>query len=161
MELFIKFTDVMNKGIVKVVGVCMMVMTVLVAVQVFARYIIGFSYPWTEELARYFMIIAAFLGVGVAVRRGQLIAMEAVIQFVPEKVGFVLKNIALLITIIFYIILFVLGIDMVELSGEETAPVTKIPMFLVYGVLPISAVIMLTNSIVVFYNETILKIKED
>jgi TRAP-type C4-dicarboxylate transport system permease small subunit len=41
-----------------------------VLLQIFARYAIRISIPWTEELARYMLVITAFLGTVIAFRKG-------------------------------------------------------------------------------------------
>jgi TRAP-type C4-dicarboxylate transport system permease small subunit len=41
-----------------------------VLLQIFARYVIRISIPWTEELARYMLVINAFLGTVIAFRKG-------------------------------------------------------------------------------------------
>jgi TRAP-type C4-dicarboxylate transport system permease small subunit len=46
------------------------VIILCVALQIFARYVARVSIPWTEELARYMLIIVSFLGAGMAFRRG-------------------------------------------------------------------------------------------
>ena len=46
-----------------------MSMTVIVAVQVFFRYVLNQSLFWSEELARYLLVWLSFLGASVAYRR--------------------------------------------------------------------------------------------
>jgi TRAP-type C4-dicarboxylate transport system permease small subunit len=41
-----------------------------VLLQILARYVIQVSIPWTEELARYMLVINAFLGTVIAFRKG-------------------------------------------------------------------------------------------
>lgn len=41
-----------------------------ILLQIFARYVIKVSVPWTEELARYIMIIVSFLGAAIVSRKG-------------------------------------------------------------------------------------------
>lgn len=50
--------------------VLLAVMSALVIVNVFARYVFSHSFPWVEEATRYMMIWAAFLGAGPALRVG-------------------------------------------------------------------------------------------
>lgn len=47
----------------------MAVMTLLIGVQIFMRYVLGASLSWSEELARYFFIWMTYVGIAYAVRR--------------------------------------------------------------------------------------------
>ena len=47
-------------------GLLIGVITVLVSVQVFARYVLNDTPPWSEELCRYLFVWASFLGACVA-----------------------------------------------------------------------------------------------
>lgn len=54
----------------------MALMTGVVWLQVFQRYVMNASLSWSEEAARYLMIWVSFLGASIALRRGQHISME-------------------------------------------------------------------------------------
>lgn len=47
-----------------------------VFLQFFSRYVMGNSIAWTEEMARYLLIMTGFLGSTMAVRRGSHICVE-------------------------------------------------------------------------------------
>jgi TRAP-type C4-dicarboxylate transport system permease small subunit len=51
-------------------------MTLVVVLGIVARYILLISIPWTEEMARYFMIWTAFMAFGLAYRRRELILVR-------------------------------------------------------------------------------------
>jgi len=52
-----------------IVVALMAMMTALIGVQIFMRYVMGASLSWSEELARYFFIWATYLGIAYAVRK--------------------------------------------------------------------------------------------
>lgn len=52
-----------------IVVVLMAMMTALIGVQIFMRYVMGASLSWSEELARYFFIWATYIGIAYAVRK--------------------------------------------------------------------------------------------
>jgi TRAP-type C4-dicarboxylate transport system permease small subunit len=52
-----------------IVVALMAMMTVLIGVQIFMRYVMGASLSWSEELARYFFIWATYIGIAYAVRK--------------------------------------------------------------------------------------------
>ena len=52
-----------------IVVVLMALMSVLIGVQIFMRYVMGASLSWSEELSRYFFIWATYIGIAYAVRK--------------------------------------------------------------------------------------------
>src|SRR5574341_1452640 len=53
-----------------VAGLLIALMTALVALQVVFRYVVNYTLPWSEELARYVFLWASLLGACVALGRG-------------------------------------------------------------------------------------------
>lgn len=55
----------------------------VVFAQFFFRYFLNMPFGWTEELARYLLIITAFLGLPVVTQRGEHIAIEMLSDRLP------------------------------------------------------------------------------
>lgn len=55
-------------------------MSVLIGLQVFMRYVMNDSLTWSEELARYAFIWATYIGVACGVKRKSHIAVEALVD---------------------------------------------------------------------------------
>ncbi len=55
----------------------------VVFAQFFSRYVLNAPLGWTEELARHMMIAVVFLGLSVATRRGEHIAIELFVSYLP------------------------------------------------------------------------------
>jgi len=56
-------------------------------VQFFTRYVLNDSFAWTEEIARYLLIIVCFVGSITAVRKNSHIMVEFLFRFVPPAFG--------------------------------------------------------------------------
>ena len=57
----------------------------IVAMQFFTRYVLNDSLGWTEEIARYFLILLGFVGGITCVRKGSHIFLEFAYGFLPLK----------------------------------------------------------------------------
>ncbi|MCS7242775.1 MAG: TRAP transporter small permease [Candidatus Caldatribacterium sp.] len=62
------------------------VMLFLVVTQVLVRYILPFSIPWTEEAARYTLMLITFVGAAAALRKGDHICVSTFIERMSQRV---------------------------------------------------------------------------
>jgi TRAP-type C4-dicarboxylate transport system permease small subunit len=152
MRSFIRLVDTLNKGLAIFCGLALAAMTALIFLQVLVRFVftklqIQFSVPWTEELSRYLMIWAVFVGAAVIARRADALAVEALVLAVPARMGRVIKYSAHLLALAFYACIFVLGLDWMEFGRSEDAPVLGIHMAWVYASLSVGAALTIINGL--------------
>ena len=110
--------------------------------QVFSRYVIGNAITWTDECARYCYIWLDILGAAVLVYQGG----HAVVDILSKK----LKGLAKKIHDTFcYVVLGYMGVifaafgyKLCQVTIAQKSPALKLPMGLVYGVLPICGVLI-------------------
>jgi TRAP-type C4-dicarboxylate transport system permease small subunit len=55
--------------------------------QFFTRYVLSDSAAWTEEIARYLLIVVCFVGASMGVRRNTHIHVEFIYHWLPAPVG--------------------------------------------------------------------------
>ncbi len=103
------------------------VLAVVVFLQFFTRYVLNDSLAWTEEVARYLLILVTFLGSVSVVRRGSHIMLEFVQRAVPPLYGKALAVIAELITFGFFGTLTWIGIALTQKTRQKmiSLPVPK------------------------------------
>jgi TRAP-type transport system small permease protein len=150
--VFVKWIDKLNHLLQILLGLVLATMTLVVFYQVVVRFVLTalgeqISAPWTEELARYLMIWMVFVGGAVASRKADSLAVEALVQAVPPRIGRVVKIASHLLSLVFYAIIFMIGFYWTQFGGTETAPVMKVPMIYVYSSMSFGAVLTILNTI--------------
>ncbi|MBZ9568985.1 MULTISPECIES: TRAP transporter small permease [Modicisalibacter] len=73
-----------------------------VFLQFFSRYVLGDSVAWTEEMARYLLILVCFIGGSMAVRRNSHIMVEFFYRYMPPAMGRLLSTFVDLARIVFF-----------------------------------------------------------
>jgi TRAP-type C4-dicarboxylate transport system permease small subunit len=120
------------------------VMVIVVLLQVIFRYVMRISVPWTEEFARYLLILITFVGGALAVRDKQHIAVTAIIDKLPKKIRYYLNKCFNISIILFLVAVFKGSIIMVNLTWETpVGSISWLSAGKIYLILPISIVIML------------------
>lgn len=67
-------------------------MTVLVFLQFFTRYVLNNSFAWTEELAVYCLMPVVFIGAAMCVRRSRHIHVNILYRYLPKPAARVLST---------------------------------------------------------------------
>ncbi|MFP4431919.1 MAG: TRAP transporter small permease [Spirochaetota bacterium] len=119
----------------------------IVFFQFFTRYVLGFSYAWTEEGARYLNILVAFLGSVMAVRRNTHIFVEFFYRYLPKKVGRILITIVDGIRIVFLAVGVKLGITIIPRTTNNYMSTVRIPLAAVYAIVTVGFLLMLFRAI--------------
>lgn len=103
------------------------ILAVVVFLQFFTRYVLNDSLAWTEEVARYLLILVCFLGSVSVVRRGTHIMLEFVLRAVPPLYAKALAVTAELITFGFYGTLTWIGVALTQKTRQQmiSLPVPK------------------------------------
>lgn len=119
-------------------------MTIVVGMQVFFRFVVKGSLPWSEELARYLMVWAVFIGASLGAREGVHVGVEAFIDLLPKS--FKIKAVILsgLISVVFCIIVAYLSFKAITIimNTGQKSPAIEIPMFWAYLAIPFGVIPM-------------------
>lgn len=149
MDKVIKVIDSVNKAIKVVLAASLGVMSIVIVAQVILRYFFHHTFTWAEELSRYLMVLAVFLGAALAIRTQSLIAVEVLAENISNRMRRVLKVFVYTLCIVFFIILLVVSIKMVGDVSRQLSPALQIKMSIPYMAIPIGAVALIMNSIAV------------
>jgi len=135
------------------------IMTVIIILQVFMRYLFLYSLSWSEEVARYLMIWVSFLGASLALKYGFHIGVEFVINRIPEKMRGWVNLIAKMGILIFLIYFTIGGFRVSWAVRDQDSPALLFSMAYAYLSAPVGGffmIIQLLNLLV----EDLIKIRE-
>ena len=119
------------------------VMTVIIILQVFMRYLFLFSLSWSEEVARYLMIWVSFLGASLALKYGFHIGVEFVINRIPKKMRGWINLTAKLGVLLFLIYFTIGGFRLSWAVRDQDSPALLFSMAYAYLSAPVGGVFMI------------------
>jgi len=140
-----------NETIKKFTNILLVFLCLVVFAQVFFRYVVQYSLPWTEEIARYIMVWITFLGAALAVERGAHPKVVAFVSALPENIQKVVNVFAHLISILFYSLVVYYGYYICILNWIQPSPILRIPMGIIFIVFPISGLLLILNTTLKIY----------
>lgn len=142
-----KVFRVMDRGINWMLAVLMAVMVVVIALQVWYRFILNNPLDWSEELGRYVFVWISFLGAAAGVRYQVHLGIDVLEKIVGREA---FRYVLVLINIVIQIfLLFVIywGFTLLTVVRFQTSPSMLIPMTYPYAAVPVGAIFMLINSL--------------
>lgn len=115
--------------------VLMSVLTVVLGIQVFFRYVMGASLSWSEELARYMFVWLVYLGIPYGCKVMRHIKIDAGLYLFPKAIR---RHIVILGDVIFLcfaiaIVYYAWGLEMKQIKFGQLSPAMQIPMWIPYG----------------------------
>lgn len=132
-----------------IVVTALAVMSVVIGVQVFMRYVMQSSLSWSEELARYVFILLVYVGISYGVKRRKHICVEVFTMWLPRRGQIVVEIIADLIFMVFAIVIIRYGYLTASkiFSLGQRSPALGLQMGVVYMALPFSYLLTLVRLI--------------
>jgi len=121
-------------------------MIVVALLGVFFRYVMLTPFVWTEELARLLMLCLSFLAINIALRKGEHIAIQFLVQKLPNNISKVFDYFVDLLIGLFLIVLMKQGCLMATRTLLTTSTL-NISMFWPYLIVPIGAFLTLLQLI--------------
>ena len=106
----------------------------VVFLQFFTRYVLGDSTTWTEEIARYLLILVGFIGSVMAVRRGTHIMVEFFYHYMPAWLARLLNYCVEVVSIAFYAMLAWITFNLAGRTGGMMISVDVPKSVLYYAV---------------------------
>lgn len=110
-------------------------MSIIIFVQVIARYVFQNSLTWSEEMARYMFVWLVYFSVSYTARREKHIRIDAAINLYPKKMRPYIELVSEIIVLCFAIFIAITGYTVfgkIAWSGQMS-PAMRIPMQFVYA----------------------------
>lgn len=140
MIRFIERICILLRHIVSaMVVVLFSIMLTAVLVQVAGRYFFGFSIAQAAEIATFSQIWLVLMGAGVALARGQHVAIDVLPARLPLASARAALVLIALISAAFLAVLAYGSLPLLKLGAFQTSPALGLPMKYMYACLPIGA----------------------
>ncbi|MEI3347983.1 MAG: TRAP transporter small permease [Dysosmobacter sp.] len=109
-------------------------MSIIIVLQVFFRYVLNNSLSWSEELARYLFIWMIYVGISYGVKLDKHICVDAVYTFMPKGIKRGYAIVAYVLFLIFAVAIIYYGILVVgmQITSGQVSPAMGLPMQYVY-----------------------------
>lgn len=127
-----------------IIAVAFILMIIALLLQVFARYVVQVSIPWTEEISRYLLVLLTFVGAALAIRDKQHIAITFLLDRIPETARICLDLLFTVLVMLFLGAVFRGSVNMIQLTWDT--PAGTIPWITtgrIYLILPVTVLLML------------------
>jgi len=129
------------------------IMAVIVAVQVFFRYVLNQSLFWSEELARFLLVWLTFFGASVAYYRKAHPGIDILYSKMSpsiRKASAVLIHIA---SILLFCIMIFYGCQFAYFVRLQISPALQLPKWIILSILPVTGLILLVHGLTFLVNE--------
>ena len=104
--------------------VCVIVMSLLVFINVIARFVFNHSLAFSDEISTYLFVLMSFMGTAIAARRGAHLGLSIVTDRVSPKARIIIGMVMYGVSALFCLLIVIFGIQMVVSQyqlGQESA----------------------------------------
>ncbi|MGE3346522.1 MAG: TRAP transporter small permease [Ramlibacter sp.] len=135
-----------------IAGLSILLMSLIIPVGVFARYVLGFGAQWPEPIAILLMVCFTFFGAAAAYRAGAHIAVAMLTDRMPPALQGVCRlAVSLLMVVISLFMIYYGGKLSLETMGQTLADLPWLPVGVTYSPVPLGGLFTL-----IFVVETML-----
>lgn len=120
-------------------------MAVVVALQVFCRYILNHSLFWSEELARYILVWLTFLGSSAAYRRRVHPGIDILTSRLSAGVRRWAAAAVHLISIAFFGVMVWYGYGFAWFVRKQISPALNTPKWIIFSVIPVAGTVLMLH----------------
>ncbi len=132
---------------IAVASITLALLIVLTVMGVAWRYIFGHPFTWLEEVQLACMVWIVFAAGGAAFRTGNHVAIEMVVDMFPKKLQKAVEWMISVVVVAVLVYLFIqsLGFIQIFLRSGRSTPMLDIPYAIIYGIAPVSFILMIVS----------------
>ena len=124
----------------------LVIITIVVLLGVFTRYVLHNALSWTEEMTRFLIVFLGLVGAALALGKGSHSSIDVIVNISPAWLQLIFKLISHVTIAVFASVMVIFGIKLAYTSGAH-AEILPIPMWIPLSSVPLSGVIMLYYSL--------------
>jgi len=142
--LYVRLMERLYLLCIAVAVASMVIMTGLICVGVFLRYVFGLGAQFAEPVSIFFAIQLAFYGGAACLRAGAHLRLEAFVKMMPERVRPVAALLSKLLLGVVAVVMVVYGVSLVDTTWFQSYPEFEyVKVGLVYTAIPGSGLVTL------------------
>ena len=146
MKIYNRLCDGICRVLIAVCSVLMVILLSCSALQVVSRYVFGSSFTWTEEAARYCFIWIDMMGAAALVYKGGHAVVDVFVQKLAGTARKIYETIVHLLVLYVGLVLARFGYELSMITINQTSPSLKLPMGVVYGIVPFCGLLIFVFS---------------
>jgi TRAP-type C4-dicarboxylate transport system permease small subunit len=144
--------DLLYLACIWIAGIAVFLMSLIIPVGVFARYVLGFGAQWPEPIAILLMVTFTFFGAAAAYRAGSHIAVAMLTDRLPAQLQWLARKVVHASMLVICLFMLFYGSKLcLETMGQTLAALPWMPVGLTYTPVPLGALLTL-----IFVLETLL-----
>ncbi len=134
-------------------SIALLILTMVTFVAVIMRYVLRTPLLWQEEAQAFCQVWLIFLGGSIAFRQGSIVAIEMVVDGLPEKRKKIVEYIVDFIVIFTLTFLLVKSQQFVALQAKsnQVSSILRIPNKIQYGIAPYGIGLMIISYLMAKY----------
>lgn len=129
--------------------ILMVAMGIIVFLNVILRFFTNQSITWSDEVSRHLMIWLTFLGAGITLRHGGLVAIDNLQLSSSRRTALLLRILVAVIMLAFFLVMIWVGKIYVERTMRQLTPSTRIPFGYIYMAIPIGFTLLIVHFLLV------------
>ncbi len=128
-------------------------MALIVALQVFFRYVLNHSLFWSEELARFLLVWLSFLGASSAYRRGVHPGVDVFFVRMPLTLQKALRILVHMVSLALFGIMIFFGCKFAWFVRSQISPALLMPKWIIMGIIPVSGILFAVHGLAFLLSE--------
>jgi len=128
-------------------GTALVLMTLIITVQVFGRYVLNASPVWAEQAALLILIWCVFIAAAAGMREGFHIRIVAVVDRLPNRLRGPTNLVSNAVVAFFGVAMIVFGVELASATWHHVIPTLGIPRGFAYIPISVSGVLITLFSI--------------